>query len=341
MKSVIFTGFLLFLVFFSMSCMTSDAKRSKEKDARNAELLAKSVESTDQYFVSGKKLLDENKPEEAFKFFEKSNYSQAVFYMALILQEKGEFDRAEELFKQCLENNTLKVEAYYNLGLIAFEKNNRKKAEEMMIKGLEITPGHTGALYFMGSLYFIENKLDKALDFYKKGLKSEPEKTELWDAVFAVKLQKEDYISSWNIKDKVDLSNPLILSNMMKIGQMLGHHEEAIKLVPESLKEEPSIRQELKILLTRSGEVKKAMDMAKISLAEKPETDFVLIDRGGEGESAYLLIKKRDESLSIICAKDRSEIPLTLQDGTFVVMGLSDAVPPEKISLYSEKLCKN
>jgi tetratricopeptide (TPR) repeat protein len=341
MKFIQLTVLFILSILF-LSCTSGAVRKEQERDARNAALLARSVESTDQDFVNGKKLLQEEKFDEALAAFEKSSYSKAVFFRAVILQNKGDAAKAEELFKECAQKGVLKAESFYNLGLIAFDRGDKPVAEQMMKNALKADPEHIPSLYFIGNLHFIEMELDKAMEYYKKGLKADPRKTELWDAVFTVYLQKGEWEECWKLRGKVGLSNPLILSNLLKIGQMLGHYGEAVELVPENMKNDLSVRQEMRIVLTRSGRIKDAVKMAKEDMEKADGLDYAIVDRGGSLENSYLLIQRNDGEIYLLCSKDRGkETPVSFNGDTVSINGLSEKVSLPEISGFCEKVCKN
>ncbi len=333
--------FFLFVFILSLSCTTGEARRSKERETRNADILLKSIESADQPFVNGKRLLDEGSFDEALLEFKKSSYSQSVFYKAVIYKEKGELEKAEKFYRKSIEQKTFSAESYYSLGLIFFEKGDKEEAENFMKKALEINSQHIPSLYFLGNLRFIEMKLDESLEYYKRGLEIDRNKTELWDAVFTVKLQKGEWEECWKLRDKVELTDPVILINLLKIGQMLENFEEAEKLVPSEMKGNAEINQELRVVLTRQGKLAQAVQMAGKEIAGSGR-GFAVVDRGGSGDSGYLLVLRDDSVTYLVCAKDpEKELPLTIDGNNVTVHGLSEKVDLTELPSFSVEFCKN
>jgi tetratricopeptide (TPR) repeat protein len=328
------------LVVLLVSCTTGEMRREKQRDEKNAAILAKSVESTDQPFVDGKKLLSEEKYSEALQSFEKSSYSQSFFYRAMIHVERDEIEKAKELLEKSIEKNSLKSESYYNLALIAFDEGNAEKSEEFILKSLKISPDHVPSLYFAGNLRFMEMKYDEALNYYNKAIKKDPGKTELWDAVFAVRLQQEEWEECWKIRDKVELSNTVILSNLLKIGQNLQKYDEAEKLIPSNMKKDPEINQELRVVLTRSGKLKEAIAEAN-SIVASTGGDYAILDRGGSDTNAYIVAFRNDSALYLICAKDpQKELLLTIDGDSINIAGQTEHITFQKLSSFSKDFCQ-
>ncbi|MDO5388561.1 MAG: tetratricopeptide repeat protein, partial [Clostridia bacterium] len=87
----------------------------------------------------------------------------AYFYLL-----KNDFEKAEELTNQALNDNQAYAPAWDNLGQIYFTQGNYEKAEEYFKKALEYRENMTESLYYMGLIEKIKGNKDSALKYFYK-----------------------------------------------------------------------------------------------------------------------------------------------------------------------------
>lgn len=73
-------------------------------------------------------------------------------------------------YKQSLELNPKKVEAYYNLGNSYCNLNDYDEAIEYYVKAISLDPMHDPALYNLGYAYHRIGNLDQAIKSYRAGI---------------------------------------------------------------------------------------------------------------------------------------------------------------------------
>ncbi len=89
----------------------------------------------------------------------------AYFYLL-----KGDTDKAEELTKKALEDNSGYAPAWDNMGQIYYNKGDIDKAEEYFEKALGIRENMTESLYYMGMICKKRNDGKKAKEYFEKAL---------------------------------------------------------------------------------------------------------------------------------------------------------------------------
>jgi tetratricopeptide (TPR) repeat protein len=330
-REIIFRGktlrkifFLLTLpAFILLSAGCSSAERTQNrKDQENLKLLEQNVESADSFFIEGKDSFIKNEYGSALESFQKSSYSQALFYIGLTLSELGKKEDAKEVFMDCAAKNILPAESYYNLSMIAYDLGDINLSKEFAIKSIGLKPDHTGALFFAGNLFYVESNMAEALNYYNKAIATDPSSVDLWEAVFSVYLQTEEFEKGWAIRDKIDRNNTGTVLNVLKVAEITGNFKEGADFPKKELLEDSAVNQQVRILLTRAGEIKKAAGMT--------------------GDNGSYVIVLKESSVFLVCsAKSEIFIPVEISSGIVKIDGRNSVkshdVSKEAVSVCSEQ----
>ena len=326
---------LLVITALLFSCSTTDKKESA--DDKNMKILNDSVESTDQNFVNGKKELESGNAEAALKLFEKSTYSEALFYIGYIQMQTGKIDQAKKSFETCIKKETLVAESHYNLGLIYFETEDTDSAAAQMNLVLKTEPNHAGALYFLGNLSYIGGKMDEALNLYKKALKVQPGSKDLWNAVLAVLLNKQDFEKAWKIRENVEMS-PDNVKNLLIVAEKIGKYSQGIKFVPKNLKDNLGVKELMRTLMVRDGKFAEALESARGDISE--ENPFAVIDRYKKDKASHAVILKKEGLVAICSSNPEKPLELKLEDGKVKVTDPEKEAEASKITDLLSEICE-
>lgn len=329
MKKLSVLALLLMLVF--AGCGTAD--KQHEADLK---FLEQNVESADENFVAGKKALEEGNVGAAVIFFQKSTFSLAKFYEAASLNELGRKDEAEAAFKECVEKDVLKTEALYNLAMLSFDKGRADEAKSYADEALKNEPDHLASLFFSGNLSYNAGDMETALKYYEKCIRIDPKSKDFKDALFLVYLQMNRYEDAWRLARKLSLDDPVILVSLLQVAEITGKYFEGVDLVPqELLSGNKEVRSMAVILLTKGGNLRKAIELAKIDL--KPGSGYVVLDRLADKEKGYVFAVTAD-SLFLTCAKNREEqIPAEFSESEIRILDYT--VPMSELSAKLGEIC--
>jgi len=337
LKKLIISIVLLSFAAFLTACSSTQSKSSK-RDAENLKILEQNVESTDSFFNEGKNFLEKNEFDNALNSFSKSKYSEALFYKALVLNQFGKTDEAKQIFEECVVKNVLKDESNYNLAMIAYDKSDVEAARKIMNEVVSSNPKHTGALFFLGNLKYLENDMNGALGYYEAALKTDPESTDLWEAVFSVRLQKEEFVKAWDIREKLDKNSPETVLNVLKIAEITGNYIKGVLFVPDDLKKDKNISRQIRILLTKGGNFKEAMENGQRELKEMSQ-GYLIIDRKAEGPGSYVIGLNKD-AVFIVCSKKPEELmTVTISGSKVEIKSQSKNSESSAISSFAENFC--
>lgn len=96
------------------------------------------------------------------------------FEEALILDERND-ERAEQVYRQAIEEGDAVADAYCNLGIIESKAGRVAKAFDCFTKSLEHNPRHFESHYNLGNLYLDEGNLRLAKLHYELALEVDPQ----------------------------------------------------------------------------------------------------------------------------------------------------------------------
>jgi len=323
---------ILILMLVSAACGTA------EKQQHEAELkfLEQNVESTDENYIAGKKALEEGNLSAAVDYFQKSSFSLAKFYEAAALNELGRKEEAEAAFRQCVEKDVLKTESLYNLAMLSFDKGNPEEAKSYAGEALKNEPNHLASLFFSGNLSYNAGDMETALKYYEKCIKIDPRSKDFRDALFLVYLQMNRYEEAWKLAKKLSLDDPVILTSLLQVAEITGRYLEGADLVPEELLTgSREVRSMVIILLTKGGNLRKAIELAKADL--KPEKGYIVLDRSTDRENGYVFAVTAD-SLFLTCAGSRDrQIPAEFSEPDVRILDYT--IPMSELSSKLGEIC--
>lgn len=106
-----------------------------------------------------------------------------MFQQALALHEQGQFDEAENLYRQILETAPQNPDVLNLLGLVAQAKGIHNEAVELFYKAVCKAPTHAPFYFNLALSLDLWGKPHEALDNYRKALKIDPGIKEAWNNI--------------------------------------------------------------------------------------------------------------------------------------------------------------
>ncbi|EDS77617.1 conserved protein, tetratricopeptide repeat family protein [Clostridium botulinum C str. Eklund] len=132
----------------------------------------------DNYKVIGKSFYEKRLIDDALKFYEKAyksplgkNDTELILDIALIYDEKEEYVKAAEKYKEILKIDKKDERAYYGLAIIYDNKQNYNEAINYYKKAIEINPKYNRAFFFLAGAYDAIGQKQKAIKCYNEVLK--------------------------------------------------------------------------------------------------------------------------------------------------------------------------
>ena len=104
----------------------------------------------------------------------KPNFSNALFNLGVIFQDRFQFDKAIEFYRVAIDNDATNLSAISNLGVLLQKQGQIEEAIEIFRRGLEQSPTHLECMYNLGMALQECEKYSEAVDLYRAILLKSP-----------------------------------------------------------------------------------------------------------------------------------------------------------------------
>ncbi|MBI1909317.1 MAG: tetratricopeptide repeat protein [Deltaproteobacteria bacterium] len=309
-------------------------------------------EKTTLFYLLYQISLNGGSAKEATRYLEKAlgqkpGDKTLLFQKASLLGDKGELNKAKEIAKQLEAENPHAVETLLLLGKIAsaegdhplaahyFQKATKEKpdSEETVLlltqelallknfdRALTVleayhrrNPEETNALFFRASLYFhFMNQPFKAVDTYREILKIEPDNTKALAAIIDIDLAKGKKREALKVLQEAVRKNPSEITLRLRLALLqyeLKFYKEAISHFQSILKDYPNfdkITYYLGVIYENRGMIQEALgEFGKI-----PASGDFYKEAGLHRAYLHVQTKKEEEAMEILreALKKRPEI---------------------------------
>ncbi|MGA2362763.1 MAG: tetratricopeptide repeat protein [Candidatus Aminicenantales bacterium] len=172
-------------------------------------------ESSFSFLDLGNQLYKDGKYDEAIVqyqlFLEKNPQAyQVQLNIADAYREKGEFDKATELYNKLIELSTgdptlgkeMAGKALAGIGNIYLKQNKLAEAQEYFRKSIERSPKDEILAYNVGEIYFSNQNLDEAQKYFELATQIKPEWPDPYLKMGYVYLNKADNVSAVRMFEK-------------------------------------------------------------------------------------------------------------------------------------------
>jgi hypothetical protein len=147
----------------------------------------------------------------------------AMYYL------RGEIDKAEKEYLECLKLNPTEPMVHNNLGLIYMNRGEFKKAEEEFLTELKYYPNYDTAYYNLGLLYLRQSKINEAVNLFKKTIEINPYYFDAYEKLSLIFYILKDFKQSKFYIDEALKRNGKINPEIIKMVEQSIHHIERKK----------------------------------------------------------------------------------------------------------------
>jgi len=109
----------------------------------------------------------------------KSDYSPALYQLALVYDYEGKLDQAIVQMKAARDLNSQDVGVAFQLGLLYYKKPDLNLARAEFERAIMIDPNYSNALYFLGVIYDKQGNRQQAIDIFTRVNKLNPDSQEV------------------------------------------------------------------------------------------------------------------------------------------------------------------
>lgn len=148
--------------------------------------------------------------------------------VASIYLNKGQYQKAIDLYKKALNINPDSPQTWYKLGRTYIELKDYQKAIDCYRQVLKIDPGSIIVLNDLGWVYEVTGDYQKSIEYFLKYLKYNPDDPEIYFKLGIVYLEAKN---SPEAKEKLAIAKKL--AKKQNKPQLLGHIEEVSKKIGE------------------------------------------------------------------------------------------------------------
>jgi tetratricopeptide (TPR) repeat protein len=107
---------------------------------------------------------------------QKPDVRLAHFNLALIAEQRREFDQALELYQREIDTQANAFKAAFNLGRLHEQLGNSREQEAAFRKAIELNPRFAEGYFYLAKLYLDQNRqLDEAIALARRGLEIGPQ----------------------------------------------------------------------------------------------------------------------------------------------------------------------
>ncbi|NJO39661.1 MAG: tetratricopeptide repeat protein [Cyanobacteria bacterium CRU_2_1] len=101
--------------------------------------------------------------------------SQSLFQTAIQQHQAGQFQQAETLYRQVLQEQPDQVEALHLLGVLLHQTGQHQAAVELISTAIALKPDYPEAMYNLGLALQEQGQLEEAIAYYEKALNLKPD----------------------------------------------------------------------------------------------------------------------------------------------------------------------
>ena len=223
---------------------TIDYKNIKEKENGYKFIKVKKRSKTaGNYLDEGNTYSDKGDLDKAIELYQKSlsvnpRYDKAYFNMGNMYRRKKEYDKAIELYKKAIELNPKKDDAYFYMARTYGYLKEYDNAIKAYKKSVAINPSRYVAYYNIGDNYLKLNKYSMAIEFYKKATGADPKDASAYYALGYTYNQIKEYDKAIEAYEKAIIADPKYENAYYSLGytyDIMGKYDKAIKFLEISI----------------------------------------------------------------------------------------------------------
>ncbi len=145
--------------------------------------------------------------------------------------QASQFQQAEQIYEQILEQDSTNIEAYKNLGIALVKQGKLEEASACCQKALTLEPNDVNLYYQVGLVLHKQGKLEEAIAYYQKCLTLNPNQATAYynlGSVFQVQGNLEEALTCYQRALTLEPNFALALQNLGAIFQEKGEADKAI-----------------------------------------------------------------------------------------------------------------
>ncbi|HRD64908.1 MAG TPA: tetratricopeptide repeat protein [Candidatus Competibacter sp.] len=195
---------------------------------------------------------------------------------AIGLQQQGQLDAAERLYRQILRQNPEQVDALHFLGVLAAQRGRYPEAVDLIRRALVLNPKYADACNNLGNVLAAMERLDEAAEAYRRAIDLAPGNASAHCNLGAM-LRRTGRFAEAEVACRQAIAlNPRLAEahfNLAKALTALDRYEDAVAAYREAIRLRPGhvpAYRSLGMLLYRLGRGEEAADLYRLWLERDP-----------------------------------------------------------------------
>lgn len=230
--------------------------------------------------------------------------AEALTYIGIIYDDRGEFDRAIEFYNRAIKYNRQNILTYRNLAIAYRHKNNLEAAFEAISQALSFAPDDTNNRILAGNILFQMGKFNEAANQYRAALRTTGDNDKLFYNL-GITLYKQgitaEAIELFQKAAAISQTGEIAHLAYSKLGEIYSNvkdfssAEKNLKLAVSLKPEDAVTHYNLAVVLLKQE--KNSDALAEFTKAEAAgKQDVQLLEKLGE---AYMAMQNYERSLAV------------------------------------------
>jgi tetratricopeptide (TPR) repeat protein len=154
--------------------------------------------------------------------------------LAVLYGEKGEYQKAIELFKKSIEINPRYADSYFNMGKAYNSLGMRGEAVRYYERGVELYKDRVkaGTYYNIGNIYKDMRNHERAIYYYRKALEENPEYVHVYNNMALTYFDMEKNKEALRLLERaieLDPGDPYAYTNIAAVYYYIGKYDQAME----------------------------------------------------------------------------------------------------------------
>ncbi|HLO48096.1 MAG TPA: tetratricopeptide repeat protein [Kamptonema sp.] len=152
---------------------------------------------------------------------EKKKIADNLYNDALAMQQAGCFAEAEKKFKQALQWNQDRIEAWHNLGIIYYLTERYQDARDILLKSLELNSSESVAYYTLGLVFEKLGDFTQAILAYREAIALNPNSVDAYNNLGNLLFQVGQISQAESIYRQAIATNPNHYGSYLNLANIL------------------------------------------------------------------------------------------------------------------------
>jgi len=168
--------------------------------------------------------------------------TRQLLEQALSYHRSGQWQQAEQLYRQAINSNPYQPDAWHLFGILAHQLGDHKTAIELIKQAISLSPNQADYHNSLGEAYRQDGQLESAIESYRCCLALKPDYAEVWmnlGLAYQSNNDRSGAISAYENAIKLKGNLRVALNNLGVLYRQTEEYEKAIGVLNQAIKVNP------------------------------------------------------------------------------------------------------